>query len=294
MTNTSSLQSMTGFGAASGETDGLSWRWELRSVNGKGLDLKLRLPSGAEGLEPELRAESKALHRGSVSANLKIERDVGIDSFALDEEALAGVASAIMTIRTRIECAPPRPEAILALRGILASPTPDEGLRDEELAALKAGFGEALGALLHAREAEGARIAAVLKERCAEIETKVAHIRRETERTREELAARLQEQISEILEDNLPEDRIAQEAAFLAIKADIREELDRLDVHTASFKALLTGDKPAGRRLEFLSQELMREATTLTSKVHSAALKHEGLDLKELIDSLREQVLNIA
>jgi uncharacterized protein (TIGR00255 family) len=160
--------------------------------------------------------------------------------------------------------------------------------------ALKAGFGEALGALLAARRAEGARIAEVLLARCDEIERKLAGIRKETEDAREEIASRVRDQVADLLKEHVTDDRIAQEAAFLAIKADVREELDRLDVHVASFRKLLSGEKPAGRRLEFLTQELMREATTLTSKVHSAALKHEGLDLKELVDSLREQVLNIA
>jgi uncharacterized protein (TIGR00255 family) len=285
---------MTGFGASAGETDSLAWRWELRSVNGKGLDTKLRLPSGTEALESELRTRMKVLHRGSVSANLRIDRDLGVEAFALDEEALAGVAAAIRTISTRIDCDRPRPEAILALRGVLASPSPDEGLSEEEVEALKAGFGEALGALLAARRAEGARIAEVLLARCDEIERKLAGIRKETEDAREEIASRVRDQVADLLKEHVTDDRIAQEAAFLAIKADVREELDRLDVHVASFRKLLSGEKPAGRRLEFLTQELMREATTLTSKVHSAALKHEGLDLKELVDSLREQVLNIA
>lgn len=288
------LQSMTGYGAVEGEAEGLVWRWELRSVNGKGLDVKLRMPTGTEGLETELRSRLRALHRGSVSVNLRMERDETPDAFTVDDETLAAVASAIAKVQVAIECDKPRPEAILQMRGVLSSAMPDTALSDAQLAVLRGGFDKAFAAILSARKTEGARVAAVLAERCTDMATRINAVREKTAGTREQIAERIRGQISDLLKDHVTDERLAQEAAMLAIRADVTEELDRLEVHTQSFRDLLQTEGAAGRRLEFLTQELMREASTLTAKLHSAELKNEGLDLKELIDGLREQVLNIA
>ena len=287
------LQSMTGFGASEGDLGLLVWRWELRSVNGKTLDVKFRMPTGTEALEPALRQKLRVLHRGSVTAGLRVERDTTHEVLKVDEAALAAAAAALNKVRQFIDCERPRPEAVLAMRGVLAAPT-DTTLSAAQLDAIAGGFDTALAALLAARREEGARTAALLADRCRDLDARVAAIRERTKDTRDQIAARLKQQIADLLRDQVTEERIVQEAAMLAIRADVTEELDRLGVHAKAFAELLSADGSAGRRLEFLTQELMREATTLTAKLHTAELKGEGLDLKELIDGLREQVLNIA
>ncbi|MEM7740253.1 MAG: YicC/YloC family endoribonuclease [Pseudomonadota bacterium] len=288
------LQSMTGYGAAEGAAGSVTWRWELRSVNAKGLDVKFRIPTGTEVLEPDLRTELRVLHRGTVSANLKLDREESVHAFCVDDDALDAAVAAIDKVRSKMTCADPRPEAVLGMRGVLSAPVPETVLTDEELASLHAGFATALDALLLARRQEASRMAAVLDERCEDMTQRIAAIRGKTAGARELIAERLRSQLGELLAEQVSEDRLAQEAALLAIKADVTEELDRLDVHTTSFRELLVKGGAAGRRLEFLSQELMREASTLTAKLPSASMKSDGLDLKELVDSLREQVLNIA
>lgn len=287
------LQSMTGFGSAEGDIGPFVWRWELRSVNGKGLDIKFRMPSGTEPLEPKLRQKLRILHRGSISANLRLERDMQDEAYQLDEQALAAAAAALNKVRQFIDCERPRPEAVLAMRGVLAGPA-DTALTPDQLEALSKGFDEALAALHAARQAEGTRIAAILSARCGEMVALTHALRPRIANARDQIAERIKAQITDLLKEHVTEERIAQEAAMLAIRADVTEEMDRLGVHAAAFTALLEGDGAAGRRLEFLTQELMREANTLTAKLHTAELKSEGLDLKELVDSLREQVLNIA
>lgn len=288
------LQSMTGFGTAEGTTERVAWRWELRSVNGRGLDLKFKLPTGTESLEPGLRAALRSLHRGSVNVSLRIERLEIPQALTIDEEALAAAAKAIERVRAVIHCDPPRPESVLAMRGVLSSPQPETSLADDELAAMRKTFDAALSALLDARLREGERVAAILRGRCEEMIGRVARVRQSTAGTRDQMAERLRAQLGDLLSDHVSDERLAQEAAMLAIRADVTEELDRLGVHTHSFTELMAQGGAAGRRLEFLTQELMREASTLTAKLHTAELKNEGLDLKEMIDSLREQVLNLA
>lgn len=294
MSAANSLQSMTGFGAAEGATGTTSWRWELRSVNGKALDAKFKLPQGTESLEDHVRRGLRQLQRGSVNVSLRIERKDTAVPLVVDEEALAAAARAIRTVETVIDCDKPRPEAVLAMRGVLVTPTMETGFSDEELAAIAASFDEALAALLSARLKEGERVGLLLQERCADMQIRITNVREQTKGAREQIAERLRAQLGELLAQHVAEDRLAQEAALLAIRADVTEELDRLTVHTQSFKELLAKGGAAGRRLEFLTQELMREASTLTAKLHTAELKNEGLDLKELVDSLREQVLNLA
>ncbi|MEO0700411.1 MAG: YicC/YloC family endoribonuclease, partial [Pseudomonadota bacterium] len=157
---------MTGYGAAEGAAGAVSWRWELRSVNAKGLDIKFRVPSGTEVLEPDLRTELRVLHRGTVSANLKLDREDNEMAFSIDDDALDAALAAIEKVRSKVSCADPSPEAILAMRGVLSAPPPETAMSEEELASLHAGFATALDALLLARRQEAARIAAVLDERC--------------------------------------------------------------------------------------------------------------------------------
>nr|WP_305888962.1 YicC/YloC family endoribonuclease [Parvularcula maris] len=285
---------MTGYGSAEGEAAGASFRWEMRSVNGRGLDAKMRLPQGAEELEPQLRKKLAPLQRGTVNISLKLTREESDAALVVDEEALAAAAHAIQTVRTAIECDLPRPEAVLSMRGVLAPPTAEKTFPEVLLAALDESFGRAVAALLSSRQAEGAEISAVLKDRLTAMQKLVADVREGTANTRADLTAKLRAQVEEVAPGLVSDDRVAQEVVMLAIKADVSEELDRLSVHLSSFAEQLEKGGAVGRRLEFLSQELMREASTLTVKLPSAELKNLGLDFKEHVDSLREQVLNLA
>ncbi len=294
---TTPLASMTGFARSAGASDGLAWAWELRSVNGRGLELRLRLPPGFDALEPGLReAAGKALKRGNVTANLTIRREEAI-RLAPDPAALDQVLALATALAARIPDAPPlRAEALLALPGVLRPAEAGESVITEaQTQDVRAGFAQALSGLVAARRGEGARLAGVLDLLLAEIAA--LHARAAAEAADQPAAhrARLMENLRELLRESpsLPEERIAQEVALLAARSDVREELDRLASHIAAARALLAEAVPVGRRLDFLVQEFNREANTLCSKSASAVLTTTGLALKSAIEQLREQVQNI-
>jgi uncharacterized protein (TIGR00255 family) len=294
---TAALASMTGFAHTEGEADGLAWAWELRSVNGRGLDLRLRMPSGWDALEPALRESAgKRLKRGNVTANLTSTRAVE-KKLAPDPAALEQVLALAMALHARIPGSqPPQAEALLALPGVLrpAAELPEERT-EAATAAVRAGFDAALAALLQARQAEGERLRTILDGLLTEIAT--LHRQATKEATDQPAAhrARVMENLQALLRESpsLPEERIAQEVALLAARSDVREELDRLASHIEAAHALLTEAVAVGRRLDFLVQEFMREANTLCSKSSSRALTATGLQLKAAIEQLREQVQNI-
>ncbi len=296
------LTSMTGFARADGESGneaGLTrWHWELRSVNGKGLDVRFRLPSGFEGLEPRLREEmAKHLKRGNVQATLTIDRVRAAAPLRVNEEAMDAVLAALAALQQRIELMPPRPEGILALKGILEISEGEES--EEEHAELEklvlVSFGEAVVSLARARTDEGARLETVLREQVGEIERLTQQAAASPSVGIEAMRARLRAQVAELLgaSPSLSEERLAQEAALLATKADVREEIDRLIAHVAQARELFAGLEPAGRRLDFLTQEFNREANTLCSKAADVSLTRIGLELKAVIDQLREQIQNV-
>ncbi len=295
---TSPLASMTGFAQSEGESDGTSFLWEVRSVNGRGLDLRFRLPPGFDALEPGLReAAGKVLRRGNIAANLTIRRARAARPEP-DPVMLDHVLALALALARRIPGgAPPRAEALLALPGVLRiddeRAPPDEG----EARAILDGFGEALAGLLAARRAEGARLAALLGNILAEIADLHAEATALAQAQPEALRARLRDQLAALLRGGetvpLHEERLAQEVALLATRADIREELDRLASHLAAAHALLDEPGAVGRRFDFLVQEFQREANTLCSKAATAALSACGLRLKAAIEQLREQVQNI-
>ena len=294
---TSPLASMTGFARSAGSTDGLAWTWELRSVNGRGLELRLRLPPGLDALEPVLRdAAGKALKRGNVTANLTARREEGA-RLAPDPAALEQVLALATALAARIpDAPPPRAEALLALPGVLRPAVADEAaVTDVQMAAVRDSFAAALAALVAARRAEGARLATVLDTLLGEIAA--LHARAAAEAADQPAAhrARLLETLTELLREapSLPEERIAQEVALLAARSDVREELDRLASHIQAARALLAEGAQVGRRLDFLVQEFNRETNTLCSKSSSVALTATGLALKSAIEQLREQVQNI-
>jgi uncharacterized protein (TIGR00255 family) len=276
------LASMTGFarseGAVSTPTP-WSWAWELRSVNGRGLELRFRLPGGFDALEPALRdLAGKHLKRGNVTANLTIRREEAA-RLAPDPAAIEQALALATALAARIPGAPPpRAEALLALPGVMRpAAEAREEIGPDQLAAVRDGFATALTGLVAARRAEGTRLAAEAADQPAAQK------------------ARMMEVVRALLAElpALPEERIAQEVAILAGKSDVREELDRLDAHLHAARALLAEGEAIGRRFDFLVQEFNREANTLCSKSASVALTATGLALKATIEQLREQVQNV-
>lgn len=299
---TAPLASMTGFARSDGEAGGMAWAWELRSVNGRGLDLKIRLPSGLDAMEPALRElAGKSLRRGNVTANCTVRRESGT-RFAVDPAALAQVLALAQELATRIPgAAPPSVDGLLSLPGVLraGAVTEDDALDEAARAAVRDGFAAALAQLVLARRAEGGRTALLLATLLDEV---TALHTQATELAADQPAAhqaRLHEQISLLLRDlpsqheRLGEDRLAQEVALLATRSDVREELDRLSSHIAAAHALLDEGEAVGRRFDFLVQEFVREINTLCAKSSTIPLTTIGLRLKAAIEQLREQIQNV-
>ncbi len=293
------LKSMTGFGRSSGQENGASWVWELRSVNGRGLDLRFRLPPGMEAFELRLREHAgKSLARGNCAISLALKLPVSSGDVRLNEAALthfAGLAERAREVTGRHESVPL--EALLAFKGVLETSENQPG-EDGNAAlneALFAGFDKALQAVVAAREAEGGRLATILAEKLNEIEALVAEAEASPARTPEAIRERLNAHIQRIFGEgvDLDRDRLYQEAVILATRADIEEELKRLKSHIAGARDLLADPEPAGRKFEFLAQEFQREANTLCSKSNAADITRVGLRMKSAIDQFREQVQNV-
>jgi len=296
------LASMTGFSRESGTLpDGASFVWELRSVNGRGLDLRLRLPNGLDALEPALReAAAKRLKRGNVSATLTLKREDRAPRLTPDPAALDQAIALATSVAARLGAPPPRAEAILALPGVLRAETvePDEAAEEAKRAALLAPFETALAGLVASRAREGGQLAAILTALLDEIATLRDAAAAEAATQPEAQRVRLMENLAKLLGEGdvrarIPEERLAQEVALLAQRSDVREELDRLAAHVAEARRLLTAGDAIGRKLEFLTQEFVREANTLCSKSASVGLTRIGLELKAAIERLREQAANV-
>jgi len=290
---------MTGFARVEDSRDGVSWAWELKSVNSKSLDLRLRLPPGFDHLEPALRGSlGQRIKRGAVSATLSLAREAGAGGgLRVNRAALDQILALAEELTGKIEAAPPRLDGLLALRGILEPAGEEETPASREAlgAAFLAGWESALGRLVAVREAEGARLETVLRERLAEMASLVAAAEASAAAQPDAIKARLRSLVAALLEASpaLPEERLAQEAALLVARADIREELDRLAAHLAAAQDLLREGAAIGRRFDFLCQEFNREANTLCSKSADVELTRTGLALKAAIEQLREQVQNI-
>ncbi len=299
MSTKTSIASMTGFSRTHGQAGPVSWIWELRSVNGKGLDIKLRLPGGLDALEIPLRdLAAKRLKRGNVSGTLTLKRDA-VSGLTPDLAVLERIKDLAIELADNIPGAlPPRAELLLALPGVMRNVSTQDDTEEEQAAlaaAVQAGFTEALAQLAVAREGEGARLAGITAALLGEIEAlyMAASVEAATQPALHK--AKLIAQLAEILGGTpaLPEERIAQEIALLATKSDVREELDRLHAHIGAARALLAEGVGIGRKLDFLMQEFNREANTLCSKSTSLPLTSIGLSLKAAIEQLREQVQNI-
>jgi uncharacterized protein (TIGR00255 family) len=292
------IASMTGFAREAGVTGPFQWAWEVKSVNGRGLDLRMRLASGFDALESEIRRLiGKSITRGSLTVSLNVDREGEGGRVVVNHQALEAVLEGFKWLESRVDADKPSLDGILALRGVLEQHDSALSAEDEEAlnAAILAAVEQAVTGLAGARLEEGARIAAILSERIDEIAalTKAAEIH--PGRSRDAILARLRQQVADLSEASptLSDERLAQEAVLLATKADIREELDRLGAHIAAARQLISGGGPVGRKLDFLSQEFNREANTLCSKSNDVALTAIGLDLKAVIDQLREQVQNV-
>jgi uncharacterized protein (TIGR00255 family) len=290
---------MTGFSRATGEIDGTSVAWELKSVNGKTIEIRLRLPPGYERLEPGVRqALQKRFARGNFQATLTIGRVSGSATQPVINEAfLKDLAGLAKRLQEQFGTAPASADGLLALRGVLE---PSETLETEETragldAAIFATFERAIADLAKARQAEGQATGEVLRGHIDAIESLVARAEADPSREPATIRARLAEQVGLLMDASagLDESRLHMEAAFLATKADIREEIDRLTTHVASGRALLAAGGPIGRKLDFLAQEFNRESNTLCSKSNAGAITAIGLELKAVVDQFREQVQNL-
>ena len=292
------LSSMTGFARGHGVAGSYAWAWELKSVNSKGLDLKLRLPPGWEAIEPGVRARaSETLSRGSVFANLAVSREGAAPVARINEPALNAVLAALKCLEGKVAGSPPSLDGILSLKGVMEVSEAEES-EDERSAAevaVVAGFGQALKSLVEMRRTEGQALGKILSARLSEIGALAARAEASPGRKPEAIKARLAAQVAELLETSqrFDADRLHQEAIMLATKIDIREELDRLAAHVAQAKKLLADGGPIGRKLDFLSQELNRESNTLCSKANDLELTNIGLELKAVVEQFREQVQNL-
>lgn len=293
------IKSMTGFARAEGVHDGATWHWEIRSVNGRGLDLRLRLPSGLEYLEPRVReAVGRHISRGSINVTLASERNASNAEIQLNERALTQIMQVAGRIRALTDAAPPRIDGLIAIKGVLdvIEPADDPEQVAARADAMMRSLDESLLELVVARAAEGARLTAALNAHLVEIERLVAVVRSSPARTPEAITERLKEQVRRLLDAGngaFDPTRLHQEAVLLATRADVEEELQRLTSHIGAARELLAADDAVGRKLDFLAQEFNREANTLCSKANDLEITRAGLALKTVIDQLREQVQNI-
>jgi uncharacterized protein (TIGR00255 family) len=293
------LQSMTGFARVEGTSGRYRWAWELRSVNGKGLDIRSRLPQGQEYLETDLRRlVGERLMRGNLQVGLSLTASENRVEAVLNHDAL----NAVLALRDQLgpeilDPAPLRLDTLLSIRGLVDM---REAADDEEAVAKRdadilAGLGEAVNAIATMRETEGAALRAILEDQITRIESLAQQIEADPSRSPEEIARRLETQLAGLMDttSGLDRDRLHQEIALIATKADLREEIDRLKAHVTAARELLSVGGPVGRKLDFLAQEFNRESNTICSKSNSVAVTSAGIELKVVIDQFREQVQNL-
>jgi len=292
------LSSMTGFARGHGLSGPYAWTWEIKSVNGKGLDLRLRLPPGWDAVEVPVRARvADALARGSVQATLTVERSGAVPTVRVNMPVLDAILAAVQQAGTKVAAAPPSLDGLLGLKGVIeiAEAEENENERRAAEAAVIAGLADAIGALAETRRSEGAALGRVLAARLDEIAALVERAERAPGRRPEAIRARLAAQVATLLaqSERFDADRLHQEAIVIAAKADVREELDRLVAHIDQARGLIKDGGPIGRRLDFLAQEFNREANTLCAKANDVELTNIGLELKAAVEQFREQVQNV-
>jgi uncharacterized protein (TIGR00255 family) len=292
------LSSMTGFARGHGVSGPYSWAWEIKSVNGKGLDVRLRLPPGWDAIETPARARAaEALTRGSVQASLTVERGGAAPTVRVNEAVLEAILATVRKLAGKIEASPPSLDGLLALKGVFEVADAEE--REDERrgaeSAVIAGFGQVVASLVEMRRREGEALENVLSARLGELAALTERAERSPGRRPEAIRARLAEQVATLLaqSERFDADRLHQEAIMIAAKADVREELDRLAAHVAQARHLIGQGGAIGRRLDFLAQELNREANTLCAKASDVELANIGLELKAAVEQFREQVQNV-
>lgn len=295
------LTSMTGFAAQTGHADGFSWGWELRSVNGKGFDLRFRMPDWLAALESEIRKQVTAsgVARGSISLNLRIVREAGENGVEINEDALNRVLEAIAQIEDRagaqgVNLTPASASDVMNFRGVMDAPQNREASA-ELLGALRAGIAPLLESFNTMRAVEGASLHAVLSRQLDEIDALTQSAEGLLGTRSNDMKRNFEAAIARVMDSraDMDEARLAQEIAVLAVKSDVTEEIDRLHAHISAARDLIASGAPSGRKLDFLCQEFNREANTLCSKAQNAGLTDIGLALKVLIDQMREQVQNV-
>ncbi|UOA14839.1 MULTISPECIES: YicC/YloC family endoribonuclease [Sulfitobacter] len=294
------IRSMTGFASASGALEGWSWSWELRGVNGKGLDLRLRVPDWVEGLEVALRKQVTAeVARGNITCNLRIASAENDGTLQVNTAQVDTLLAALQEIETRamdagVSLAPSRASDILTMRGALEQSDQAQDI-DALREVLLAEFPAVLEDFNAMRRQEGAALADVMQDQLNEVETLAAKAAALADARKEDAAANLRRNLARVMDNSegADADRVAQELALIAVKADVTEEIDRLAAHIAAARALIGQGGPVGRKLDFLMQEFNREANTLCAKAQSTELTTVGLALKAVIDQMREQVQNV-
>ena len=298
--NRNVITSMTGFASAQGELAPYRWVWDLRSVNAKGLDLRLRVPDWIEGLEAALRAQlAKSVIRGNVSLSLRVQRDEANAAASLNVDQLNAVLIAMAEVEAQamergLSLAPSKASDIVALRGVMdASAAPED--TSALSAQLQADFAALVSAFVDMRRAEGQALEQVLQNQLTQIETLTVAAAERAEVRKADVAQTLRSNLARVLDNSegADPDRVAQELAILAVKSDVTEEIDRLHAHVGAARDLLGAGGSVGRKLDFLMQEFNREANTLCSKAQSSDLTKIGLELKAVIDQMREQVQNV-
>lgn len=293
------LMSMTGFSRATGTRDDWAWSWELKSVNAKGLDIRTRLPMGFDGLEVATRANlSKSFKRGSITAALTLRRSGGATRYQINRAHMdALIQESKRVAGENPDFGFPSVDGLLGLRGVIEAL--DEDNPDEDRSALEqvllASLSEATASLKSTRAEEGARLSEVLTGFVDKLADLLSQIAQSAETQPESIRARLKAQLADLVQEigGFDAGRLEQEAAIIATKADIREELDRFEAHIASARELMSSGDAIGRRLDFLCQELNREANTICSKAQDTAVTRLGLDMKATVEQFREQVQNI-
>ena len=292
------LSSMTGFARSHGASGSYGWSWEIKSVNAKGLELRLRLPPGFDAVEIPVRTRgAESLSRGNVYATLTVNREGVVPVVRINEPVLSAIIKAVGSLSGKVDAEKPRIDGLLGLRGVIDVADAEESEEEKAAAedAIVKGFVEALKGLTEMRRHEGEAIGRVLSARLDEMAALSSRADAAPGRQPEAVKKKLADQIAVLLDasSRFDPDRLHQEAVLLAGKADIREELDRLAAHIAQARKLMAGGGAIGRRLDFLSQELNRETNTLCAKSNDVELTNIGLELKSVVEQFREQVQNL-
>lgn len=292
------LSSMTGFARSHGSSGPYTFEWELKSVNAKGFDLRMRLPPGWDDLEAFAKKRAaEVLSRGTVYANLNVKRAGAVSTVRINEEVLASIVKVAGELAGRIDAVAPSIDGLLSIKGVIevAEPESNEAEDKAAKAAAAGAFDQALLDLVEMRQREGVTLGQILSQRMEEIERLARKAEAAPGRKPDAIKARLAEQIAALLEtsDRFDPDRLNQEALLIAAKADIREELDRIASHISQARDLISKGGPVGRRLDFLAQEFNREVNTCCSKSNDLELTNTGLEMKNVVEQFREQVQNL-